>query len=71
MADNFKASEVYNIGGMTYHSIGDVVGIILRQLGKEDREAELVTYADPEILTTKTKLTDSSKAIKDLAGQHH
>lgn len=66
IADNFKAGEAYNIGGTSYHSIEDVVDIILRQLGKEDRRADLVTYADPEILTTKQKLTDCSKAINDL-----
>lgn len=66
IADNFKAGQVYNIGGTTYHSIEDVVSIILRALGKEDREAELVTYAESETLTTKEKHTDCSKAVADL-----
>lgn len=66
IADNFQPGEVYNIGGTTYHSIEDLVSIILRQLGKQEAESELVTYADSEVLTTKVKLTDCSKAIADL-----
>jgi dTDP-glucose 4,6-dehydratase len=63
---NFKKGEVYNLGGTTYHSIEDVSDMILRQLGKKDRENELVTFADSEILTTKVKQIDSSKARRDL-----
>jgi len=66
IAGNFKPGEVYNIGGTTYHSIEDVADIILRELGKEHLAEELVTYADSEILTTKLKHTDCSKAVRDL-----
>ena len=64
ISNNFKSGEVYNIGGTTYHSIEEVSNIILQYLGKE--EQDIVTYADSEILTTKEKLVDCSKAIKDL-----
>ena len=37
--------------------------IILRQLGKSDR---LVTYKEGEPFTTKDKVVDVSKAIRDL-----
>lgn len=63
---NFKPGEVYNIGGTAYHDIEEVSDIILRHLGKKDRESELVTFADPEIMTTKVKQIDSAKARRDL-----
>lgn len=66
IADNFKPGEVYNIGGTTYHSIEDVASIILRLLGKEHMEKDLVTYADPEILTTREKHVNCQKAVRDL-----
>lgn len=66
IADNFKPGEVYNIGGLDYHTIEDAAEIILRLTGKKDREKELVTYAESEILTTKQKLVDCQKAIHDL-----
>lgn len=66
IAGNFKPGEVYNIGGTAYHTIEDVSDIILRKLGKKDREGELVTFAESEILTTKEKHVDCSKAIRDL-----
>lgn len=66
IAENFTPGEVYNIGGTEYHSIEDVAAIILRQLGKEHRTDELVTFAESEVLTTKHKHTDCSKAVRDL-----
>lgn len=66
IADNFKPGEVYNIGGNAYHSIEDVAEIILRKLGKEALASKLVSYSDSEILTTREKLTDCSKAVADL-----
>jgi dTDP-glucose 4,6-dehydratase len=66
IADNFKAGEAYNIGGLDYHSIEDAAEIILRLTGKKDMEKELVTYAESEILTTKHKIVDCQKAIRDL-----
>jgi dTDP-glucose 4,6-dehydratase len=66
IADNFKPGEVYNVGGTSYHSIEDVASIILRHLGKEGMEKDLVKYAESEILTTKEKHVDCQKAIHDL-----
>jgi dTDP-glucose 4,6-dehydratase len=66
IADNFKPGEIYNIGGLDYHTIEDAAEIILRLTGNTHREKELVTYAESEILTTKQKLVDCQKAIADL-----
>jgi dTDP-glucose 4,6-dehydratase len=66
IAGNFKAGEIYNVGGTAYHNIEEVSSIILRHLGKENMEKELVTFAESEILTTKEKHVDCSKAIRDL-----
>ena len=66
IAENFRPGEVYNIGGTSYHSIEDVSDIILRQLGKKHEEHRLVTFADGEIMTTKEKRMDCSKAVRDL-----
>lgn len=62
--ENFKPGEVYNIGGTDYHSIEEASDIILRLTNK--KEQDLVTYKDEEILTTKQKLVDSEKALRDL-----
>jgi dTDP-glucose 4,6-dehydratase len=64
ITDRFNAGEVYNIGGTDYHTIEDAAEIILRLTGK--RAEDLVTYKDGEILTTRQKLVDSSKAQHDL-----
>lgn len=66
ITDNFRPGEVYNVGGTEYHTIEEVAGIILRELGKEHLADELITYAESEVLTTKQKHTDCSKAIRDL-----
>ncbi len=66
IANNFKSGEVYNIGGNQYHSIEDVSDIVLSLLKKKDQEPELVTFSESEILTTKQKKADFTKAINDL-----
>jgi dTDP-glucose 4,6-dehydratase len=66
IAENFKPGEIYNVGGTSYHSIEDVASTILRHLGKEHMEKELITYTESEILTTKEKHVDCRKAINDL-----
>lgn len=66
ITDNFCAGEVYNIGGEDFHTIEEVADIILRLLGKEHRREELVTKRAEEILTTRQKSVDSSKAERDL-----
>lgn len=64
IAGGFKGGEVYNIGGTDYHDIETCSNLILKHLGKSDNG--LVEYRESEILTTKQKLVDCSKAICDL-----
>jgi dTDP-glucose 4,6-dehydratase len=64
ISENFKPGEVYNIGGEDYHSIEEASNIILKLTGKS--ESDLVTYKDEEMLTTKQKLVDCQKALRDL-----
>lgn len=61
--DNFKSGEVYNIGGLEYHDIETLADIVWRYT-RADRK--LIHYEESEILTTKSKKIDISKAIKDL-----
>ena len=63
IVDNFKPGETYNIGGSDYHSIEDLADVILRVTGAD---AGLVQYRESEILTTKIKRVDISKAKQDL-----
>jgi dTDP-glucose 4,6-dehydratase len=64
ISGNFKAGQVYNIGGTDYHDIETCSDIILATLKKSAKK--LVTYKNPEILTTRHKLVDCTKAIRDL-----
>ncbi len=66
ITNNFITGEVYNIGGTDFHSIEDAADIILRLTGKESIKDKLVTYQNEEILTTRKKLVDCSKAKRDL-----
>lgn len=66
IVDNFKAGGVYNLGGEDFHSVEDAAHIILRILGKEDRRGRLICYEDQEVLTTRQKRVDCSKARRDL-----
>ena len=61
--DNFKAGEVYNLGGDEHYEIKYVSDLILRLLGKDDSK---VAYKESEPFTTRVKTPDSSKAKKDL-----
>ena len=60
---NFRAGEVYNIGGEDFHDIETCSRLILKRLGKDDR---LVTYREGEILTNRQKLVDCERAVRDL-----
>lgn len=64
---NFKPGEAYNIGGSDYHDIETLADIIWRETGAD---RSLITYADSEVLTTKMKRVDVSKAIRDLGHQN-
>jgi len=63
IVDNFKSGEVYNIGGLEYHDIESLVNLIWDYTGAD---RSLITYKDSEILTTKSKKVDISKAVRDL-----
>lgn len=60
---NFKGGGVYNIGGTDFHDIETCSRLILKTLRKSDR---LVTYRESEILTTRRKLVDCTRATTDL-----
>ncbi len=61
--DNFKPGEVYNIGGSEFHTIEELSDVVLRVTGAD---ASLAGYRESEILTTKIKKVDTSKAVRDL-----
>ena len=63
ISDNFKTGETYNIGGGYHHSIEELSEITLKVTGADPK---LVEYCDAEVLTTKNKKVDASKAKRDL-----
>ena len=64
ISDNFKPGEVYNIASDTTHTIEELAELILKYSGANPA---LVNYVDEsEILTTKHKLVNVDKAIRDL-----
>ena len=63
IVDHFKPGEVYNIGGVDLHDMKSASDMILKKLGKAD---SLVTYKEGEPFTTKDKIVDVSKAVRDL-----
>jgi dTDP-glucose 4,6-dehydratase len=63
IAERFHPGEVYNIGGSRLHSVEELSDIILKVTGADPG---LVTYADPEPMTTTRKVVDVSKATRDL-----
>jgi len=63
IADNFKPGETYNIGGNDLHTIEELSEVVLRVTGADP---SLVQYRQAEILTTKDKRVDVSKAMRDL-----
>lgn len=64
--DNFIVGETYNIGGNSVHTIEELSNVVIKVTGADP---SLVNYQDSEILTTKNKTVDISKAVKDL--KHH
>lgn len=67
--ERFKPGEVYNIGGDDFHTIEEVVDLVLKLTGKEHRRSELVRVGGDEMLTSRQKLVDCSKARRDLDHQ--
>lgn len=66
ISDAFKPGEVYNIGGLDFHTIEEAVDIVLDKTGKTHLRDKLVVYKDEEILTTREKKVDCAKARRDL-----
>jgi dTDP-glucose 4,6-dehydratase len=63
IVDNFIPGEIYNIGGSEHHSIEDLVSLIWKHSGAD---LSLIEYREAEILTTKDKVVDVSKSVRDL-----
>lgn len=60
---NFKPGETYNIGGNQLHSIEELSDKVLEVTGADPK---LVEHRESEILTTKAKVVDVSKSVRDL-----
>jgi len=67
ISENFKADETYNIGGEYHHSIEELANVVLKVTGANPK---LVQYREAELLTTKIKRVDVSKAVRDLDHQN-
>mgnify|MGYP003627796457 FL=1 len=63
IVDNFRPGETYNIGGLEEHDIETLARVIWDYTGADPK---LITYADSEILTTRTKKVDVDKSVRDL-----
>jgi dTDP-glucose 4,6-dehydratase len=61
--ENFKNGEAYNIGGNEYHDIETLAKTIWDYTGADPK---LVTFAESEKLTTKSKRVDVMKSENDL-----
>jgi dTDP-glucose 4,6-dehydratase len=66
ISDKFVPGEVYNIGGDDFHSIEEAASLVLKHLGKEAQRDKLIVLKDEEMLTTREKRVDCSKARRDL-----
>lgn len=65
-ADNFKAGEVYNVGGSDFRSVRELSNLILQHTGADPN---LVTYLPEDRHNTVSKRPDIRKAMQDL--QHN
>lgn len=63
ISDNFIPGERYNIGGEQLHSIERLSDLVLEVSGAS---SSLVEFAAEEMLTTRKKVVDVSKSIRDL-----
>ncbi|MEM9291330.1 MAG: NAD(P)-dependent oxidoreductase [Acidobacteriota bacterium] len=63
IADNFRPGETYNIGGNQLHTIEELAEAVLAVSGADP---SLVDYKESEVLTTKVKRVDGSKAVEHL-----
>jgi dTDP-glucose 4,6-dehydratase len=62
VCENFKAGEVYNIGGTEFVSVEHMSNLLLEHLGKSDG---FVTYMPEDKHNTLSKRPDVSKAARD------
>jgi dTDP-glucose 4,6-dehydratase len=63
IVENFRPGETYNISGNEYHSIEELSDLVLRATGADP---SLVIYKDAEVLTTRDKRVENTKAVRDL-----
>ena len=63
VSNNFKAGEIYNIGGTEYRSVKELSNMILEYTGGDP---SLVNYLPEDKHNTVSKRPDIQKAIKDL-----
>lgn len=61
--ERFIAGETYNIGGTSLHSMEELSDLVVKVTGARP---DLAQYADSEILTTRSKVVDVSKAVAHL-----
>jgi dTDP-glucose 4,6-dehydratase len=61
--DKFEAGKVYNIAGSHRTDVETISSTILKVLERDD---SIVDYADPEPMTTKDKIVDNSRMLRDL-----
>lgn len=64
--DNFKPGMVYNIAGSHRTDIKELSDTILKVLEKKDTQ---VDYKDMEPMTTKDKIVDNARMLRDLGAQ--
>jgi dTDP-glucose 4,6-dehydratase len=63
IVDRFNPGQTYNIGGSSFHSIEELSDAVLKVT---NANPALVQYGNTEVLTTKHKRVDVSKAVRDL-----
>ena len=63
IVERFNPGEVYNLGGDQYHTIEELSDLTLKVTGAA---SSLVEYRDAEVLTTRVKKVDVTKAVRDL-----
>jgi dTDP-glucose 4,6-dehydratase len=63
ISSHFIPGEIYNIGGRDIHSIEELSDIVIKVTGADP---SLAQHKESEILTTKNKIVDISKSIRDL-----
>jgi dTDP-glucose 4,6-dehydratase len=64
ISDNFIPGEVYNIGGLDYHTVEEAAELVVKHSGCDPALANYIDSLEP--FTTLRKEVDCSKAVKDL-----